>query len=345
MEGVSVIICCFNSSNRLHPTLLHLYRQKNISNSQWEIILVDNASTDDTSKKAREIWDEFVSEKPPFKVVFESKAGLSAARSRGIQESKFSYILFCDDDNWLYEEYVSNALNIMNSSPAIGILGGYGVPVFETKEPPYFWENQYHVLAVGEQWHDQGDITEQRGVVYGAGMVLNRSAYNVLIEKFNFEFQVSDRIGNSLVSSGDHELCLALKRLGYKIFYSKGLLFKHYIPEKRTTITYYKNLFLSFGMSDARLFVYSINEKNFSSIKNDYRYICLRCGRNILTNWIRLLFSGYYLTSDKYKYISNIHHLYSNIGILKTMWLLKNSYKNILRENALFRIENKKSFL
>jgi glycosyltransferase involved in cell wall biosynthesis len=335
-EGISVIICCFNSSARLGPTMEHLYLQKNLLVSQWEIIVVDNASTDNTSTKAIEIWNSFVPPKPVLKVVYEPVAGLSSARNKGILESRYKLVLFCDDDNWLEESYIFNALNIMSLSPGIGALGGMGMPVFEKKEPPYFWENQYHLLAVGEQWPREGDITEERGVLYGAGMVLNKAAYNILVQQYHFQFQVSDRVADNLMSSGDHELCLALRLIGYKIFYSRSLRFKHFIPERRTCISYYKKLFLSFGKSDAMLFVYFVDKSNLDSIKNDYRYVCLRCCKNIIKTWMRLTFTGYYVGLNKYKYISTLQNLYNNLGILKRMLILRNSYKKTIRENPLF---------
>lgn len=335
-NGISVIVCCFNSSSRLQPTLEHLYQQKKIPVESWEVIVVDNASSDDTAVRAATIWESFASRKPAFKIISEPKAGLSAARDKGIQESGFKFVLFCDDDNWLNETYLADALAIMNGCPGIGALGGKGLPVFEGKEPPHFWKNQYHVLAVGSQWHTAGDITEDRGVLYGAGLVLNKEAYNVLIEKFNFDFQVSDRIGDSLASSGDHELCLALKRIGYKIYYNEMLTFKHYIPKRRTTISYYKNLFLSFGKSDTMLLMYFVNRDHLNGIKVDYRYRCIRYFKNIIKTWLALLFSGYYTSSDKYKYIDTLHALYSNIGSLKRTLLMKNSFKRIVNENPLF---------
>jgi len=315
---------------------MHLALQENISFSNYEIILVDNASTDDTSQKALEIWDSLDMPKPPFKIVREPTPGLSSARKKGIGESGFDCVLFCDDDNWLDKNYLSMALQIMQSNPAIGALGGTGSPVFEDKEPPYFWVNQYHTLAVGEQSKIDGDITNERGVLYGAGMVLNKKAFEKLRKEFRFEFILSDRIGDRLLSSGDHELCMALRKIGYKIFYSKSLNFEHCIPKKRTTISYYKSLFIGFGVSYALLHVYRINKKNIHDIRNDYRYICIRALKNIITAKGRLFFKGYHFSADKYRYIDDLHQLYNNIGILNTFLKVGNSFKQKFADNILF---------
>ena len=326
-SGISVIICCFNSASRIAPTLEHLVIQKNISLPSWEVIIVDNGSTDHTAEKARLLWDALDMEKPKFKVVHESTPGLSSARKKGIEASLYDYVLFCDDDNWLDENYLSISLNIMQTNPCIGVLGGTGNPVFEDKEPPYFWINQFHTLAVGVQSVIEGDITEERGVLYGAGMILNKEAFNILQEKFQFQFQLSDRIGNNLASSGDHELCLALRKIGYRIFYTQKLNFKHFIPANRTTIDYYKKLFLGFGISYALLHVYRVNKNNLYNLKNDYRYICLRCIKNIVFIRIKLILNGYYFDVDKYKYVDQLHQLYSNKGILKAFIKVGNLYK------------------
>ena len=341
-DGISVIICCFNSSKRLKPTLEHLYFQRNISFSEWEIIVVNNASTDDTITIATEIWNSFTGPKPPFKIISEKRQGLSLARNAGINEANFKYVLLCDDDNWLADDYLTEALNIMRPAPMIGALGGIGTPVFEDIEPPFFWENQFHTLAVGPQWKEEGDITETREVLYGAGMVLNKEAYNILLNKFQFKFQVSDRKGNTLLSSGDHEVCLALKRIGYKIFYSESLRFRHYIPKRRTTISYYKKLFLSFGKSNAMLHAYNIDSKSVNAVKNDYRYICLRCCKNIVKTWFTLVISGYYFGSNKYIHVDQLHFLYKNIGLLTVMILKGNSFKQTIKENRLFHSTDKR---
>ena len=99
MKGVSVIICCYNSSKRLGETLKHLSVQK-INDTPCEIIIVDNASTDNTASLARETWDALGSS-IPMRIINESKPGLSHAREAGINASSYTYIIFCDDDNWL----------------------------------------------------------------------------------------------------------------------------------------------------------------------------------------------------------------------------------------------------
>jgi glycosyltransferase involved in cell wall biosynthesis len=70
---------------------------------RWEIIVVDNNSTDNTFNIVKEFKKN---SKVPVKYVKEEKQGLSHARNRGIRESKGRHIAFIDDDaladcNWI----------------------------------------------------------------------------------------------------------------------------------------------------------------------------------------------------------------------------------------------------
>jgi glycosyltransferase involved in cell wall biosynthesis len=335
-SGISVVVCCYNSEKRLFPTLEHLAKQQDISPDSWEIILINNNSTDNTVATANSIWNSFNIHKPNFRIIDEPQAGLSYAREKGISESGFDYVLFCDDDNWLVENYVNLAFTIMQSNPLIGALGGKGHPVFEKKEPPHFWKNQWYNLAVGDQSTIEGDITDVSRVVYGAGMTINKSAYKKLQNNYNFQFQVSDRIGTSVLSGGDHELCLALTRIGYRIYYDSRLNFKHFLPVQRTTIDYYKRLFLGFGISYDMMRVYRVNKINLTHFKYDYRYIILRCIKNMLVTETKLLFSGYYVEREKHKYLHLLNVYYQNLGQLNASIKFKNSYKKQFDDLLIF---------
>ncbi len=324
-SGISIVICCFNGEDRLEATLKHIAAQEGMSADLWEVIIVNNASTDNTADFGRKIWASIPGNKPAFQVVEEVNPGLTNARLKGIETSRFPYVLFCDDDNWLEKNYAFSAMKIMKSHPEIGVLGGQGSPVFEQDEPPYFWQNQYHALAVGPQADMEGDITDTRPVVYGAGMVLKKIAFRALLANKDFRFLSTDRIQHSLESSGDHELCLAVAQMGYRIYWSSKLVFRHFIPSSRTTISYYRKLFYAFGSAYALLQPYRLTPYSRGSFRHDYRYICLQNARNIAIGNLRLLFSGYYFTSDRYKHIGTLQKIYTSRGIFDTSLKIKNT--------------------
>jgi glycosyltransferase involved in cell wall biosynthesis len=342
MVRISVIVCCYNSVNRLKPTIEHLINQVDIAPYQCDVLIIDNASTDNTSEVAGYLWENSKAENSPnFKIIKELTPGLSAARMCGINNSSFDFLLFCDDDNWLSANYLHNVLSILNDNLNIGVIGGYGIPVFEEQEPPFFWKNQYHTLAVGSQYLEEGNITNTRKVVYGAGMILNKKAFIELIDKFQFEFQSTGRIGASLASSEDHELCLAVRMIGYDVLWYKRLQFYHYIPKNRTEINYYKKLFLGFGLSSPLLIGYDLDRINPINFKNDYRYISLRNIKNIILVYIKIIYQRNILQKSEYQILDLIQELYTNLGSFKTTIKVKNNKRDSFINTKLFALNKK----
>ena len=253
--GVSIVICCYNSSSVLPETLRYICTQKVPSNIPWEVIIVDNASTDNTFIAAREIWNRYNC-LASFKIVKESEPGLSAARLKGFNTAKYDFIIFCDDDNRLNNDYVKNVYEIMTSNKDIGVLGGQSKAEFDIIEPSWFkdWKNSY---AIGKQFDSDGDITFSRGYVWGAAMAVRKEAWDELMTK-GFRSLLTDRKGNSLSAGGDTEICYALRNEGWKIWYDHRLKFKHYISEKRLNWKYLRKLFRGFGQASPGLDHYAI---------------------------------------------------------------------------------------
>lgn len=241
MNGISVIICCYNSSSQLPQTIRHLATQTIPDSLHCEIILVNNASTDNTVEVAQTEWAKYSSSPLTFKVVHESQPGLSYARQKGINEAKYDYLLFCDDDNWLLPDYLKTGFSILENDKSIGGLGGLGVAEFGGPKPDWF--DQYAMYyAVGKQAPTSGDLSRCRGWVYGAGCFIRREALNSLSD---YDFISSDRKGASLSSGGDIELCYFILLNGYKIWYDERLVFVHYIDGRRLSIDYIKRMLLA----------------------------------------------------------------------------------------------------
>lgn len=238
MSSISIIICFYNAGNKLIPTLQHI-KDLDISNiTECELILVNNNSNDDSCTIIQNEMKGF--NLFPWKIVDEPKPGLSNARLKGISESKFEYLLFCDDDNWLAKDYIQNAISILTSNSNIAVLGGYGEAVSDIEFPEWFNKNK-NFYAVGEQFPHNGKVFGIRNVVYGAGMIVRRYAWEYISSK-GFTFFTLGRTGKSLSSGEDSEMCLAFQIAGFDIWYDNSLRFTHYIEPKRLTESYFKKL-------------------------------------------------------------------------------------------------------
>jgi glycosyltransferase involved in cell wall biosynthesis len=242
MQGISVIICCYNSALLLPETIKHLALQKVTDNIPWEVIVVNNNSTDNTEEVAKVEWKRY-NLKIPLRVIHESTPGLSNARKAGIFAAVYEYSIFCDDDNWLDPNYIQIAYKIMGDNTEIGMLGGQSTAVCQIEAPNWF-EEKKDIYAVGKQGDKTGDIT-LRGYLWGAGLVL-RTNVLVAIYNLNLKSLLSDRKGNDLTSGGDSELSSWFIMAGYKLWYSDLLKFQHYILTQRLNEEYYTKLLKAF---------------------------------------------------------------------------------------------------
>ncbi|WP_462252265.1 glycosyltransferase [Ferruginibacter sp.] len=315
--GISVIICCYNSKSRLKPTLEALCKQVVDSKLLWEIIIVDNASDDYTTAEATSIWNSFTG-KPiiNFEIVIQPLPGLANARRKGISVAQYQYLLFCDDDNWLAENYVQGVYDILNGNDDIGACGGQGFPVFETEKPVWF-DSYAEAFALGPQ-----SLNEENNVLlnlYGAGMAINSKVLEKL-EQNNFKPQMTGRTGKKLSSAEDTELTYALVLMGYKLHYAKDLHFFHYLPEQRLKFDYLKQLFIAFGTDGPVRNLY-------------YAHLSKRFFHKMICNWyLHFLLSVVrffkYLLIPPKKYGRTIYFNW-NIAYIKQLFFLKRKYTSI----------------
>jgi glycosyltransferase involved in cell wall biosynthesis len=246
-EGISVIICCYDSAKRITPTLEHLFRQKIESEVQWEIIVVDNNCKDTTNELATSLLTS--SSPVPFKVVFQPIPGLMNAREMGIESSDFNFILFVDDDNSLCNNYVDSIYTALANNPKYGMIGGKGIPVIEGKTPDWFLELSY-CFAVGDQGLPSNKEISETESLYG------RYEAIIKIKNAGFKSLLVGRKGSSLSSGEDSEIAWAIKMAGYKIGFISSLTFDHHLPEERLNWEYMKRLFYHFGQAKPRLDLY-----------------------------------------------------------------------------------------
>ena len=171
MMNVSIVISTFNRSANLEECLQCLENQKNTEHFQWEAMVVDNNSTDNTKEIVDELKNKFSID---IQYLFEPNQGLSYARNRGIEGSVADFVIFIDDDiratpEWLaaiYDRFVAE------NCDAVG-----GIIHVESPEslPKWISEDMYGFLG----HRDFGDQAFQMNGVdqfpFGGNMAARRS--------------------------------------------------------------------------------------------------------------------------------------------------------------------------
>jgi len=138
----------------------------------WEIILVDNNSTDGMSQVARELWNS----KVPLIIINEPKQGVGHARLTGINACQYEYIAFIDDDNWVAHDWLENAFIEMNKHLDAGAIAGFNQAVFESPPPNWFKAYQGN-YAVGPPARNVGKLQGIHTLSWSAGLIIRRSAW------------------------------------------------------------------------------------------------------------------------------------------------------------------------
>ncbi len=249
-NGVSIIVCTFNGAFRLPQTIRHLAAQKVDSQIGWEVVFVDNASTDNSADIAFQTWAKYAPEKIRLIKLNEKRPGKIFALETAFKNASFKYAIICDDDNWLNPDYTQLVFEILESDDRIGAIGGQSIGISASGEFPTWFKNFEDSYAIGQQNSVTGDVTD-RGYLWGAGM-------GTRVELYNETYAVmpsllTGRLGDTLAAGEDAEYCQRLILLGFKLYYDSRLIFSHYMPESRLTENYRDQLFKGFSASNAIL--------------------------------------------------------------------------------------------
>ena len=123
---VSVILTVYNRERYLKRSIESLINQ-NFSN--WELIAVDDGSTDNSLDVLRLYQGDY----PDIKVLHQENQGIAQSRNRGIFQSSGKYITFLDSDDEYEKSHILKRVQYLNDHPEIDLLFG-GVKLFSVKE-------------------------------------------------------------------------------------------------------------------------------------------------------------------------------------------------------------------
>jgi glycosyltransferase involved in cell wall biosynthesis len=229
--GVSVVIICRNGASRLPRTLAYLQKQRVPSWLAWEVVLVDNASTDGSAEVAKKIWQHAPA--AALRIFREERIGATFARERGLGVARYDIVTFVDDDNWVCDRWVQRAFDVMTEHPEVGACGGFSTVETEVDLPPWF-ERYKNYYAVGPSLGESGDVTETIGTLWGAGMTVRRSSWQQLNQR-GFRFLTK-------LTGEDTELSSALRLSGWRLWLDPELTMQHFMPPARLSWAYFCEL-------------------------------------------------------------------------------------------------------
>ncbi len=248
---LSVIVCTYNRGAGLRG-LLEGFKAKSdkLDASAWELLVVDNGSTDNTA----EIVDGFVKEKAlPIRYLCEPTPGKSHALNSGVMEARSDFFVFVDDDVILDDGWYPAILNALERDD-YAMFGGRVLPIISTPLPAYLLDRNglpipYNGPIVR---HDYGDVervyTESMARPIGANMFVRRAAF----ERYGLFRTDLGPLKENGVGNEDTEVGFRLTAAGEKLLYLPRALVYHPIPAHRLTKAFFQRYYFWCGRGHAR---------------------------------------------------------------------------------------------
>ncbi len=241
----SIVIATYNRAPELADTLKSLARLE--SPQPWEVIVVDNNSTDDTRAVVESAQAAFPA---PLTYAFEREQGRSAALNHAFGIARGEIIVTTDDDvrvepDWLEQiergferldcDFVGGRVQPLWGAPPPRWLPGHGGPLWA-------------VIALLDYGPDPVQFGKR--VPLGVNMAFRRAT---LDRVGGFNVRIGRKAG-TLLGQEVREWCLRARDAGLRGFYVPEIVVQHLIPADRLTKSYYRRWFQWRGVSRALLY-------------------------------------------------------------------------------------------
>lgn len=243
----SILICTHNRAEIL-PDCLNGTLCEAISVDQaGEVLLIDNASTDNTRDIFQSI-DASCWHHGQLRYVFEAKPGLCIARNRGIEAASGDIIIFLDDDAIPARGWLMACLTAFATYPQALAVGGKIAPLVEGPTPEWFRPPLTHIYTVMDLGGAEMRPFPRGGHPFGANMAFRREVFGT--RRFSEEL---GRRGNSLMSGEEAELCASIESEGGQIIYAPRMEVDHLIHPSRLTKAWVRERYWYDGISRAAM--------------------------------------------------------------------------------------------
>jgi len=228
--NISVAICTRNRCGLLAKTLDRLAQAERPISGAWDILVVNNACTDNTRALVASFLDRL-----PLRETYEPRVGLSHARNRALGETKGSHIAFIDDDVLVGEGWLTAQLDLAKRHPEASVFAGPVQPYFPVLPDPDVMK-AFPFLRKGfcEVVHEQSEgLLPDDLMPAGANMAFRRSAIDGL--RFNTRLGLTDGF---LGGHEDHEFLRCVFARGDPAIWSPQLQVQHYVDVGRMNVRY-----------------------------------------------------------------------------------------------------------
>lgn len=240
---ISVVVSTYNRSKMLAGTIDGLLRQE--GSATYEIIVVDNNSTDDTAT----VIQSFAQQSPLVHYVFEPKQGVSYGRNAGITAARSDLLLFTDDDVTPDPHWVEQAKSLFESKREFGCIGGKVLPLWPAAPPSWLTQEHWSPLALLDYDTGMTMDSSNRRCLITANMGIRRSVF----EQIGYFIPRFQKTKGSTCSMEDRELQERYWKAGGKCWFDPSLVVYADIQPERLGKRYHRRWHYAHGRMYALL--------------------------------------------------------------------------------------------
>jgi glycosyltransferase involved in cell wall biosynthesis len=242
---ISVILCTYNRSQKLARALDSIARSQVAASVQWEVLVVDNNSKDDT----RSVADIYCRrDSKHFRYTFEAQQGKSFALNRGVQECSGDILAFVDDDIVVEPDWLSELTKPLAEPRWIGTGGRVHLPDGFTPPQWMATEGNASLISILAEF-DQGTSPHELTIPpIGNNMAFRKEAF----ERFgSFRTDLGPTPG-SQIRHEDTEFGTRVMKGGGRILYVPSAIVRHDVEEERLRKEYFLAYHFDYGRALVR---------------------------------------------------------------------------------------------
>jgi glycosyltransferase involved in cell wall biosynthesis len=244
----TVLVCTYNRAALL-AELLDSLRATVPSGLTWDVIVVDNNSTDETRRVVTSRMGGFP---VPLKYLFEPRQGKSVALNTGLAATDAAVVVFTDDDVQVSEHWLDASCRRILDDSTVDYTGGPVFPIWERPRPSWLDGERcdlWGTLAILDYGEESFVFEERRRVPLGANMAVRRS----LIDRIGGFDPSLGRKGHSLLGQEQAEFFCRSRAVGARGVYVPAASVRHHVPATRLTRDYFLRWWYWKGVSKALL--------------------------------------------------------------------------------------------
>jgi glycosyltransferase involved in cell wall biosynthesis len=241
----SVVIATYNRAADLRGTLASLALMS--AGAAWEVIVVDNNSTDDTAAVVRDAAGSFPA---GLTYVHEPVQGRSAALNAGIAVARGDVVVTTDDDVRVEPDWLTHAGDALERLQC-GYVGGRVLPIWGGPRPHWLSERpgpHWAVVALLDYGPTPIELTVRMPL--GVNMAFRREVFDIV---GGWDPRVGRRAG-TLLGQEVREWCIRARRAGVRGYYVPEMVVRHIIPAERLNKQYFRRWSYWRGISRGLLY-------------------------------------------------------------------------------------------